>query len=235
MKHILKKVTGLARKPHRRYMRSCFSQEGEDMILERIFRQRREGFYIDVGAHHAFSISNTFKFYKKGWRGINIDATPGSMRSFRKYRPADINLEVAVSNSSTPIIMHIFENPAYNTADATRAKVIQQDGVRLIEEVVIESLTLKQILDEYVPKFTQIDYMSVDVEGFDLEVLMSNDWETYKPRVILVECLDTSLERIKESKVYSYLAFRGYELVAKTYNTVFFQYDVGSSDLCSSG
>ena len=95
----LKSLKKSVKKPQQRFARRCYSQEGEDMILQRMFGQRREGFFVDVGAHHPFRYSNTYLFYKKGWRGINIDATPGSMREFEKYRPADINLEVAVSQT----------------------------------------------------------------------------------------------------------------------------------------
>ena len=74
-----------------------YSQEGEDILLSRIFGEQTEGFYVDVGAHHPRRFSNTCFFYKRGWRGINIDALPGSMKVFQKLRPHDINLELAVS------------------------------------------------------------------------------------------------------------------------------------------
>ena len=67
-----------------------YSQEGEDMILRRLFEKQKTGFYVDVGAHHPKRFSNTFFFYKKGWSGINIDAMPNSMRLFDKIRPRDI-------------------------------------------------------------------------------------------------------------------------------------------------
>jgi len=95
--------------------RNSFSQEGEDMILQRIFSGKNDGFFVDVGAHHPTRFSNTYLFYLKGWRGINIDAAPGSMTAFRKVRPADINIECPVSDKSDIATFYIFNEPALNT------------------------------------------------------------------------------------------------------------------------
>ncbi len=81
----------------RGYMNPSYSIEGEDRIVRSLFWEKRDtGFYVDVGAHHPFRFSNTYLFYTQGWRGINIDATPGSMRAFKKHRPRDINLEIGI-------------------------------------------------------------------------------------------------------------------------------------------
>ena len=85
----------------------AYAQEGEDLILYRIFEQTPPGFYVDIGAHHPCCFSSTYLFYQRGWRGINIDAMPGSMDLFRRIRPRDINLESAISEDGTP------ENVAY--------------------------------------------------------------------------------------------------------------------------
>ena len=194
------------------------------MILQRVFGQRKDGFFVDVGAHHPFRYSNTYLFYKKGWRGINIDATPGSMRAFNKYRPDDINLEVAVSQTSSGLYFYLFDDHAYNTFDADAAEKAQLAGAKFLEKVNIASRSLKHILNEHLTKNKKIDFLSVDVEGFDLEVLKSNDWIRYKPGYILVECLDTSLPEISEDSTNIYLISLGYSIFAKTVNTVFFRH-----------
>lgn len=81
-----------------RFHIKSYSQEGEDMILHRIFERQCKGFYVDIGAHHPFRFSNTYLFYKRGWSGINIDAMPGSMNIFNKFRNRDINLEYGIGN-----------------------------------------------------------------------------------------------------------------------------------------
>lgn len=73
-----------------------YSQEGEDMVLRKIFKNQKKGFYVDIGAHHPKRFSNTHLLYKKGWKGINIDVTPGSIKLFNQLRPRDTNLELGV-------------------------------------------------------------------------------------------------------------------------------------------
>ena len=74
----------LLEKIHRKLVRGIqysFSQEGEDLVLARIFEGKKNGFYVDIGAHHPTRFSNTHYFYRRGWSGINIDAMPGSMKN----------------------------------------------------------------------------------------------------------------------------------------------------------
>lgn len=116
---------------------SSFSQEGEDLILHRLFQDyehitktKLEGFYIDVGAHHPIRFSNTFSFYVKGWSGINIDPTPGGMEAFRNIRPRDVNLELAVSDKKEKLKFYLFEEPALNTCDENIALLrVNRDGI----------------------------------------------------------------------------------------------------------
>jgi len=90
------------------YSLETYSQEGEDIILRRIFEQKAYGFYVDIGANHPKRFSTTNYFYIHGRRGINIDATPGSMIAFRKMRPKDINVEIPISDESKALTFYIF-------------------------------------------------------------------------------------------------------------------------------
>src|SRR5690554_6253894 len=83
----------------RDFSRKSYSQEGEDILLEKLFEGKNDGFYVDVGAHHPRRFSNTYLLYRRGWRGINIDAMPGSMAEFRRLRGRDINLEIPISSA----------------------------------------------------------------------------------------------------------------------------------------
>ena len=114
--------------------------------------------------------------------------------------------------------------PAYNTFDADVAEKAQLAGARLLEKVNIASRPLKDILNEHLTENEKIDFLSVDVEGFDLEVLKSNDWIRYKPEYVLVECLSIPLPKISEDNTYIYLSSLGYSIFAKTVNTVFFRH-----------
>lgn len=174
----------------RLYFTKSYSQEGEDLILKRIFENKKNGFYVDVGAHHPFRFSNTYLFYKRGWKGINLDAMPNSMKLFHKYRSRDINLEIPVGEDQKILRYCIFNEPAINTFDEKRIKSITRNPeFHLVKKIEIKVRSLKSILDEYLPKGQKIDFMSIDVEGLDFEVVQSNDWDKYRPRYLLVESL----------------------------------------------
>src|SRR5262249_8232028 len=83
--------------PSAYWMRQSYSQEGEDLILDRILDSKRTGFYIDVGCHHPFRFSNSYLFYRRGWQGICVDPLPEAKSSFRRYRPRDTFVETAVA------------------------------------------------------------------------------------------------------------------------------------------
>lgn len=193
------------------------------MLLNRLFGRRKTGFYIDIGAHHPFRYSNTYMFYKKGWRGINIDATPGSMKDFIKYRPEDKNFELAISSVPNNLEFYIFDDHAYNTFNPELAARAQTSGAQLVEKKRLRSATVKDVLEEEAPKGIPIDFMSVDVEGMELDVLKSNDWTKFRPILVMVECLQSTLSNIHKDCTYKYITTQDYSIFAKTVNTVFFK------------
>ena len=212
----------LSKKP--KWANISYSQEGEDLILERFFEGKEIGFFVDIGAHHPMRFSNTYIFYLKGWRGINVDATPGSMIPFEEKRPDDINLEIGVTKEIGELEYYIFDEPALNTFNKERADyLVKETNFKLKQEKKIKTQPLSKILNEYLPINKKIDFLTIDVEGLDLEILQSNDWEKYKPEIILCEDLNGSLENIESSKLYQLLHSHNYTLVARSYNTMFFK------------
>jgi FkbM family methyltransferase len=201
-----------------------FAQEGEDKILEKYFgEQTNKGFFIDVGANHPYKFSNTFKFYLKGWRGINIDANPGTKKLFDQLRPRDINIETGVSKKPSQLDFYVFETSLFNTFDKEVAfNHSREFSIKIKKVIQLETRTLAGILDGLDLPLDKIDFMSVDVEGLDLEVLESNNWDKYRPEVILIESLYTDLENIRKNPIVQYLGALQYKLFAKTYNTLFF-------------
>lgn len=204
-----------------------YSQEGEDMILRRIFAKQQKGFYVDVGAHHPKRFSNTFNFYKKGWRGINIDAMPGSMKLFRRVRPNDINLEIPISNNGQILTYYVFNEPALNgfSKEISYARQNEKNKFYIQKEIRLQTFSLSEILEKNLPGNIKIDFLSIDVEGFDFDVLKSNDWEKFKPTVVLVEIFGKNLSEIIENEISLYLGSLGYSIYAKTINTVVFIHD----------
>jgi len=210
------------------YSNVSYAQEGEDLILLRFFNHKKEGFFIDVGAHHPTRFSNTYLFYRMGWRGINIDAMPGSMKAFKKVRPRDINIECPISDKQEELTYFIFNEPALNTFSEEEAnRKNGAEGYYIIDKKELITQTLSSILENQMQGISDIDFLSIDVEGLDFQVLKSYDWTKTKPKMILIEALNSDLEFThNNSEIKEYLAPKGYQLFAKTGNTVFFKLEI---------
>lgn len=207
------------------YADKSYSQEGEDMILRELFRGQPSGFYVDVGAHHPKRFSNTYYFYLRGWRGINIDAMPGCMRAFRRVRPRDINLEAGVARERGELRYFVFSDPALSTFDEQLAKERVAAGrYSILYTRLVQTYPLSEILQAHLPPGQRIDFMSIDVEGFDLQVLLSSDWERFRPRYVLVESLQATEGRgVGRNAIDEFLATQGYAAIARTLRTIFFR------------
>lgn len=204
------------------YSYRSYSQSGEDLILRQIFVDKADGFYVDVGAHHPKRYSNTFYFYTRGWRGINIDAMPGSMKAFQQTRPHDINLELGISENEGEMTFYVFNEPALNTFDAEVARQNNKEPFRVVNKVKVRTLSLANVLNQYLPQGQHIDFLSIDVEGLDLVVLKSNNWAQFRTDVILVESHDFEMDEPMACDVYRYLIDQGYKCIAKTTMTLVF-------------
>ena len=211
------------------YAVKTYSQEGEDMVLRRLFAGVEKGFYIDIGAHHPKRFSNTYLFYKCGWRGINIEPNPDMIRLFQRYRPRDVNLGLGVSDRAGELKYFMFNEPALNSFDVNIARARESDErYRIIGSEPVKVDRLDSILEKYVSKGTEIDFMTIDVEGMDLEVLRSNDWERFRPQYVCVESVGKTISELESDGVYQFLVRQGYELFAKMVNTLIFR-DHGDS------
>ncbi|MCJ8210542.1 FkbM family methyltransferase [Mucilaginibacter sp. RS28] len=203
------------------YLNDSYSQEGEDMVLARIFDNKPTGFFVDVGALHPKRFSNTYKFYKTGWRGINMDAMPGSMAIFNQLRPEDINIEAAISDEDQVLKYHIFNEPALNTLSeevAMEREKKPEYKVQRVEDICTQ--TLASILDKHLPEGKAIDFMTIDAEGLDFQVLNSNNWAKYRPSVLLLES-ELDFDAFGGSDLYLFMKDRGYSLLSRTYRTYF--------------
>ncbi|HEY2380149.1 MAG TPA: FkbM family methyltransferase [Terriglobia bacterium] len=208
------------------FARLSYSQEGEDLILERILEGRDKGFYIDVGAHHPKRFSNTYRFYLKGWSGVNIDATPGSMEPFRTVRPRDRNIEAAISADTRPITFHLYNDPALNSAQPAEVRNIDPARHRVIRQVTVTPRPLSEVLSSVITNGQIIDFLTVDVEGLDLQVLRSNDWQRYRPALVLAEEVRRA-DREHEGEITEFMRAQHYTELCRTMNTIFFRDDRG--------
>jgi len=206
---------------HGFYLKS-YSQDGEDLILYSFLKYQPSGFFVDVGAHHPFRFSNTFIFYKKGWKGINIDAAPGSMKLFKKHRPRDINLEVGISDKPETKEFYIFDEPAINSFDKTLSNNrASKKNVKITRKESIQLVTLNEILSQNNVGEKDIDFLTIDAEGYDFKVIKSVDLTVYKPKIIVVETEINFLDP-GSNEIVSYLLKYNYKIIAKTKRSLFF-------------
>ena len=205
----------------RRYTGTTYSQFGEDAYIEGFYRRLAywakievtSGWIVDVGAFKPIKYSNTYHFYRQGWRTINIDPTPGSMAAFDKVRPRDINLELAVGPDPGEVTFYVFGQPSvWNTMDVEAARQRQAQSGKAPREVPTRVRRLDDLLDEHLKG--PFELLSIDAEGYDLEILQSNDFSRFAPRLILIEVHDIDLERLAAHPVVTYLAGFGYRLFA---------------------
>lgn len=190
-----------------------FSSAGEDMILRHILgSEKMSGFYVDVGAFHPTLFSNTYFFYLNGWRGINVEARPGSKTLFDKVRPRDVNLEVGISREHGEMTYYFIaeDSPMNSFSPEFLQQIEMLEAVR--SKLSVPTLPLAEVLDRHLPKGQSIDFLTVDVEGHDYEVLESNDWQRFRPRLIVVE--DEELDP-DESRIVQMMKGHGYELCAQ--------------------
>jgi FkbM family methyltransferase len=166
-----------------------WSQGGEDLALLHAIRGKRDGIFIDVGAHHPSRFSVTRHLYQMGWSGVNVDANQELINAFKKARPRDINLCAAVG-LEPKYTFTIFEEAAISTLDSEwRNKFINENN-KIAREVEVEGRKLRSILDDFQPQ-QRIDLLSIDAEGSDLQVLQSLEFETLEksrfPKWLLLE------------------------------------------------
>ena len=228
MKKIIKKIVHrkfyLYLKKVYKHHKISFSQEGEDILLDHLFLGKNNGFYIDIGAYHPQRFSNTYNFYLKGWRGLNVDATPGSMKKFNEIRIHDINIETAIGSKKEVIDFYITNEGAMNTANEEIKSTLDFHKEYNVErEIKVKSTTLKEIFRLYLPKNTKIDFMSIDIEGNDLKALQSNDWEMFRPKYLCVEDSQRDLQSSLNSEISLFMKKNDYSFICRTFKTSIFK------------
>lgn len=167
--------------------KGSFAQYGEDVFVWDYFKSKTTGTYIDIGANHPFKISNTYLLYRRGWRGVTVEPIPRLWRRHQKWRPDDISLNCAISDrvgsekfvELTPGVLSTFDE---SLAD----EEIRLGQARLVRKYDVVVMTLYELFDQYFQD-KKVDFMSIDTEGFDVQVLRGNDWSKLRPRLIVTE------------------------------------------------
>jgi FkbM family methyltransferase len=195
------------------YQQVYYSQNGEDIILKSLFKNKQHGFYVDVGAHHPERYSNTYLLYKKGWHGINIDANPDAINKFNSARPNDMNIEAGIGEGNNTLTYHMFKDSAVNTFSEVEAnKWKASSWNKYLGSKTIKLTSVNEILEKNLPMDISIDLLTIDVEGLDLSVLQDLEWTKYHPDVVIVEDINFDFEKMTDSKTYDILQSNGYKL-----------------------
>ena len=169
------------------YGRISYSQEGEDFILERIFRDKKDGFYVDIGAFHPFKYSNTQKLYQKGWSGINIEPNENNIKLFKIARKRDINLNFALGIRNDSKKYYIFEDQALNTFNYSNYKAVIMSGQsKFIRSEVRTVKSINYVIRKFI-KNIKVNFLNVDAEGFSYSIVKAFLKEGFSPEVICLE------------------------------------------------
>jgi len=207
-----------------------YSFSGVDLIINNIFRDNQKGFYVDVGCQHPIKNNNTYMLYKKGWHGVNIDLDKDNIDLFNIARPNDLNVNIAVSDKQKEVDLFFYHKKSpINTIDANISK-FQKARVSSIKKIQTDTLTKIINKSEYRDK--RIDLLSIDVEGHELNVLKGLDFKKYYPKIIIVEFLDLSANKLEiknlnieiviKSELYKFLISKGYILTNNIYSDLVF-------------
>ncbi len=198
------------------YRQIHYSQSGEDIVIARLL-SGNTGYYVDVGANHPYRYSNTYLLYRRGWHGLNIDPYEKAIHSFRSVRPRDTSLVLGIAQTESTLPYYQFADPAFNTFSSEAAtEARKRTWLTELPTLSVPVRPLGEVIAEHLPPNTSIDFLNVDTEGYDLEVLKSNDWTRYMPRVISVEDHTFNPNTPTASETYRFLQTHGYTLYAYT-------------------
>lgn len=197
-----------------------YSQCGEDLIIQYLFRLRgvEQPTYMDLGANNPFYLSNTALFYNKGCRGVNVEANPFLIGEFNKHRTQDINLNIGVGADKSVLDFYVVNDSTLSSFSKEEAnKFIETGKYHIVETLKVEVCTINEIVDTYF-KGVFPDFMSLDVEGLDFDILKSIDFDKSSPKVICVEAAEYSPIGAGERRtdLIDFLETKGYYEYANT-------------------
>ena len=188
--------------------KKSYAMDNEDTAVLSYFKDKKNGFYVDVGCYHPIHRNNTYVLHKKNWNGINIDTSQFSIELFDYLRPDDLNYNCAISNKSEFIkLFYQKELSQLSTTERDQAETVFKGNIK---EKEVQAFTLDEILNRDKYKNSKIDFLDIDVEGADLKVLESLSFDKFKPKLV---CVEIHAKEIKKSDIYNFLIDKNYELL----------------------
>ena len=177
---------------------------GEDIFIRRFFKNEIKGFYVDIGCYHPIKGSLTYYLFKKGWKGLNVDLSKVSVDLFKISRPRDYNINAAVTDFDGDT--SYYESGVINQQNS----LISENEKKKIK---VKAYKLNTLLNDF--KISQVDYLNIDVEGNELKVISSFDFEKFQPKLISIEQNVYNSEKLFDDECHKFLSAKGYFLTSK--------------------
>ncbi|MBI3103852.1 FkbM family methyltransferase [Candidatus Daviesbacteria bacterium] len=201
-----------------------FSQNGEDLIIDKLLNYKKTGFYVDIGSYDPYRFSNTYRFYKRGWKGINIEPNVHNYKKFVTARPRDYNLNIGICAKRANLDFYNLFPDTLSTFSKIDAIKYQKIGFEIIDKSKVKVERLDKILHKF--RIKKIDFLSIDTEGFEMEVLKSNNWENFNPKLVCVESFTFKRDRSKSKErmeIRRFLSKVGYKKVYANDTNIIYQ------------
>lgn len=196
-----------------KFQKQGYSQGGEDLILAKLFNYKTKGFFIDVGANDPVKLNNTYLFYRLGWSGLNFEPIPELAEKFKEKRSRDMVITKAMSNFVGEADFTAGINEYHVNSSLLDINLPKKNTIKVAVD------KLENVLDEL--KITDIDFISIDTEGTEVDVLEGLNLDKYKPKFILAEYNTASTGN---GKLSPFLANKGYQpIFINTWNIIYSQ------------
>jgi FkbM family methyltransferase len=197
-----------------------FAQDKEDLFLLEYFKDIKDGLFIDIGASHPFEYSNTYALYAKGWSGINVEPIPAKCSKFKFFRPRDINLNIGVGANQGQLKFYEMSPSVYSTFNSTVANSLVSERRAILAKVYeMNIMTLTELYKTY-GKGRKVHVLSIDTEGYEMEVLQGINWDILQPQIVLIES-KTASQEYGADEILELLGSKGYKVLTHLgFNTI---------------
>lgn len=204
-------------------LRKNYTVTGVDLLLDNFFKNInvKKGIYIDVGCNHPFFNNYTYLLNKNGWSGINIDLDFHYIDMFNHFRPLDFNRQVAISDVRGEADLFFYHNKSAINTLSKEMHLLRGSDAKEIRKIQTE--TLNNVIKESKFSDKKVNLLSIDVEGFELNVLKGFDFEKYSPELVVVEYIDPAMKKaefynqninnIINSELYNFMIDKNYKFI----------------------
>lgn len=223
-----------------RLVHRSYSQHGEDRLAWHLLGRQPRGTFVDLGANDPVRLSNTYLLYRRGWRGLAVDASADHAGRWAAIRPADRFVVAGVGPATPAAPFYVHAASALSTFSAEHSDRAVAEGHPRVAVRQVPVRALADLLDEHLGD-RPIDFLSLDLEGADVEALASNDWHRFRPRLICVEVTATAAGSVRarqaaaDPELDALLGAHGYAHLASCGVNAFYATPAATRSVVSGG